>query len=105
MVAEAELAVRLRRLQAELRADLAALRARADETRELRATWERDGSLSRPVLILIAVNLHGWYTAAEAAYERVARLLDQAAPEGPAWHVDLLAQMRIEVPGLRPAVL
>jgi hypothetical protein len=102
MVIEAELAVRLRRLQVELRADIAALVARSTETRELSERWEATGALGRPELVLVAVNLHGWYTAAETAYERVARLLDQVVPEGPGWHADLLAQMRIEVPGLRP---
>jgi len=105
MVAEAELAVRLRRLQVELRANVAAMRARAAETRELDQRWESAGALSRPELVLVAVNLHGWYTAAETAYDRVARLLDQAVPAGAGWHADLLSQMRVDVPGLRPAVI
>lgn len=105
MVIESELAVRLQRLQTELQADLVALTARADEARSLRERWEATGTINRPELVLIAVNLHAWYTAAEAAYDRIARLLDQTVPEGSSWHVDLLAQMRIEVPGLRPAVI
>jgi hypothetical protein len=54
---------------------------------------------------LVAVNLHGWYTALETALERVARLLDQTVPDGGSWHLDLLAQMRLEVPGVRPAII
>ena len=48
MVAEPDLAVRLRRLQVELRADLAALAARAQETRELWERWQAAGTLARP---------------------------------------------------------
>jgi hypothetical protein len=53
----------------------------------------------------VAVNLHGWYTALETALERIGRLLDQSVPEGEAWHADLIAQMQLEVPGVRPAVI
>lgn len=54
---------------------------------------------------LVAANLHGWYTALETLCERVARQLDENVPTGPTWHIDLLSQMQIEVPGLRPQVL
>jgi hypothetical protein len=85
--------------------DRAALEARAAETAELMGRWDTDGRLGRPELVLLAVNLHGWYTALETALERVARLLDQSVPEGGSWHIDLLAQMKLDVPGVRPAVL
>jgi hypothetical protein len=49
--------------------------------------------------------LHGWYTALETALERIGRLLDQSVPDGEAWHADLIAQMQLEVPGVRPAVI
>lgn len=104
MVADPELAVRLTRLQVELRHDLAAMRARAAELRELLDRWNRTGTLPRPELVLVAVNLHGWYTALETGLERIARLLDQTVPTGPTWHVDLVAQMQLEVAGVRPAV-
>jgi hypothetical protein len=97
--------VRLTRLQAELRVDLAAIVARANETASLVARWEQDGSLPRSELIVVAVNLHGWYTAVECSYERVARLFDQSVPTGAAWHVELLSQMQIEIPGLRSSVM
>lgn len=97
--------VQLTRLQAELRVDLVAIAARADETAALVVRWEREGSLPRSELIVVAVNLHAWYTAVECAYERVARLLDHSLPQGPTWHVELLSQMQIEIPGLRPSVM
>jgi hypothetical protein len=73
--------------------------------RDLLARWEIDGGLGRAELVLIAVNLHGWYTAFEVGLERVARLLDESVPGGPSWHLDLIEQMRIDVPGLRPALI
>jgi hypothetical protein len=81
------------------------MEARASEVEQLMDGWDKAGALGRPELALLAVNLHGWYTALETALERIARLLDQSAPEGGSWHVDLLAQMKIDVPGVRPAAV
>ncbi len=57
------------------------------------------------VLALAAVALHGWYTGLESVLERVARQLDGDVPTGSRWHRELLTQMSVEVPRLRPAVL
>jgi hypothetical protein len=97
--------VRLARLQQSLAVDCEALEARAAEVEELVGHWQRDGNLPRPELVLLAVNLHGWYTALETAFERVARLVDQSVPAGSAWHLELLEQMQLELPGVRPAAL
>ena len=105
MVSDPEVVVRLARLTKELDADTAALDARGREIGELTQAWATAGGLARPELVLLAVNLHGWYTALETALERVARLLDQTVPAGNTWHVDLLAQMQVEIPGLRPSVV
>ena len=105
MVSDPEVVVRLTRLSKELDADMAALDARGREVGELTQAWATAGGLARPELVLLAVNLHGWYTALETALERVARLLDQTVPAGNTWHVDLLAQMQVEIPGLRPSVV
>jgi hypothetical protein len=105
MVREPEVVVRLRRLQAELATEMSALGGREQEVRDLLARWKSEGSLGRAELVLIAVNLHGWYTALETGLERVARLLDESIPDGPTWHLDLIEQMRIDIPGLRPALI
>jgi hypothetical protein len=105
MVREPDILVRLRRLQAEIAVDIAALKERDRETRELVARWDGEGTLGRPELVLVAVNLHGWYTALETALERVARPLDQSMPSGSSWHIDLLEQMRLDMPGLRGPLL
>ncbi|HVT06472.1 MAG TPA: hypothetical protein VHO67_03400 [Polyangia bacterium] len=85
--------------------DIAALKERERETRELVARWDVEATLGRPELVLVAVNLHGWYTALESTLERVARLLDQSMPVGSSWHIDLLEQMRLDMPGLRGPLL
>jgi hypothetical protein len=96
---------RLARLRAEIDADRSALDARTREVEALLTRWARDGALAREPLIVLAVNLHGWYTALETLLERIARLYDQSVPVGASWHVELLSQLAVEVPSLRPAVL
>jgi len=57
------------------------------------------------VLALAAVALHGWYTGLETMLERIARQLDGDVPDGARWHRELITQLSVEVPGVRPAVL
>jgi hypothetical protein len=105
MVREPQLLSRLARLAAEVGVDADALAARAVETSALLQTWRKAGAVARAELMLVATNLHGYYTALETLCERVARQLDENVPTGATWHVDLLSQMQVEVPGLRPHLL
>lgn len=95
---------RLARLLRELDLDVGALAARAAECGDLLALGDQR-PLSRPELVLLAVNLHGWYTGLETLLERVASLYDREVPSGSTWHADLLAQMGTTVPGWRPALV
>ncbi|RME50290.1 MAG: hypothetical protein D6790_21425 [Caldilineae bacterium] len=52
-----------------------------------------------------ALNLHGFYAAAERIFEDIAREVDGALPEGADWHRSLLLQMAAPVPRIRPAVI
>lgn len=52
-----------------------------------------------------AVAVHGWYSALEAALERIVRTLDGDVPQGDRWHRDLLSQATVELPDVRPPVL
>lgn len=52
-----------------------------------------------------ALSLHGFYSGAERILEWIARQVDGALPQGPAWHRELLGQMTLDVPGVRPPVL
>jgi hypothetical protein len=105
MTNEPDVAVRLSRLATELAIDLEALRARHAEVSSVLDATERERPLTRTELLVVAVNLHGWYTGLETALERIARLLDQTVPSGAAWHTELISQMQVEVRGLRPAAL
>ncbi len=105
MVREAASRTRLARLVRELDVDRDALQARATEVAQLLEAWPAEGPVDRLVLLAVTVNLHGYYTALETLFERVARLLDEEVPTGASWHTDLLSQMQTPVPDLRPAVL
>lgn len=52
-----------------------------------------------------ALNLHGFYSGVERLLEIIARDIDNLTPTGSTWHRDLLQQMKLEIPGVRPAVL
>ncbi|HVW30737.1 MAG TPA: hypothetical protein VHC69_35515 [Polyangiaceae bacterium] len=97
-------AARLSRLLAEIRVDRDALAVRGKDIAE-RLGRTADRGPSRDEILVLAMNLHGWYTALETLLERVARLLDESVPTGSSWHAELLDQMGVEVAGLRPAVL
>lgn len=49
--------------------------------------------------------LHDFYTGVEKIWELIARTVDGTVPSGDEWHKELLTQMNVEVPGLRPAVI
>jgi hypothetical protein len=53
----------------------------------------------------VALNLHSFYPAIERILEDIAREIAGAVPKGPEWHRDLLMQMSVEFPNIRPAVL
>lgn len=105
MVSEPAVLTRLARLLRELDVDLGALTARAQEVDALLARWRAEGELPRAELVLVAVNVHGYFTALETAFERTARLFDEEVPSGATWHSDLIEQMQTAVPGLRPALI
>jgi hypothetical protein len=105
MGADAGAIARLSRLLVDGRVDANALDERRNEIASLLEGEDRGRVLSRSDLLVLGVNLHAYYTALETLLERVARLVDEDTPSGANWHRDLLLQMRIELPGLRPAVI
>ncbi len=52
-----------------------------------------------------ALNLHGFYNGLERLFESLAHDLDDGVPSGAAWHRELLLQMEMQVPKVRPAVI
>lgn len=52
-----------------------------------------------------ALNLHGFYAGLERVFLTVAERIDESVPTGSAWHQELLRQMTIALPDVRPAVV
>lgn len=52
-----------------------------------------------------ALNLHGFYAGVERLFEAVALQMDGSLPKGEVWHRDLLDQMALDLPGLRPPII
>jgi hypothetical protein len=93
----------LERLRQELADDRRALEQHAAEARALAAEWA--APVGQRTLVLAGATVHFYFTALESILERVARALDQEVPGGERWHLELLSQGTVEVPGVRPAVL
>lgn len=53
----------------------------------------------------VALNLHGFYNGLELLFEMIVTTIDETQLQGAKWHQTLLAQMLVEIPNLRPAVL
>lgn len=57
------------------------------------------------MLRAVASVLLDYYTAAENIFKEVAKAIDGKVPEGQDWHKELLVQMKLNIPGIRPPVL
>ena len=53
----------------------------------------------------VALNLHGFYSGLERIFELIAVDLDGIKLGGEHWHIELLRQMTLELPEVRPPVL
>ncbi len=49
--------------------------------------------------------LHVFYTGIEKIFESIAKEIDNRIPLGEEWHSELLRQMTLDIPGLRPPVI
>jgi hypothetical protein len=49
--------------------------------------------------------LHDFYTGIEEIFESIAKEIDNRIPMGEEWHSELLRQMTLDIPGLRPPVI
>lgn len=49
--------------------------------------------------------LHDFYTGIEKIFEDIAKEVDRRIPMGDGWHSELLHQMTLDIPGLRPPVI
>ena len=53
----------------------------------------------------VALNLHSLYSGLERVLQLIALEVDEVTLGGDAWHVELLRQMSLELPQIRPAVV
>src|SRR3990172_2916179 len=53
----------------------------------------------------VALNLHSFYNGVERTMELIALEIDGITLGGEAWHSELLRQMQIELPSVRPALI
>lgn len=49
--------------------------------------------------------LHDFYTGIEKIFHDIAKEIDRRIPLGESWHTELLSQMTLDIPGLRPPVI
>ncbi len=70
-----------------------------------RQAAQRAGADQDMFIDSVALNLHGFYAGVERLCEAVAVQLDGSLPKGEVWHRDLLDQMTLDLPGLRPPVI
>ncbi|MDZ7364093.1 MAG: hypothetical protein ONB46_25770 [candidate division KSB1 bacterium] len=52
-----------------------------------------------------AMHLQSYYTGVEHILKTIATKIDGSIPEGDRWHKDLLDQVAIEIPRVRPVVI
>ncbi|MEO0456933.1 MAG: hypothetical protein AAF152_10185 [Cyanobacteria bacterium P01_A01_bin.114] len=64
-----------------------------------------DSTAYQGILGGIAMNLQSFYTGAERIFTAVAKGIDGSRPQGEKWHQDLLDQMSVEIPDVRPALI
>lgn len=85
------------------------------ETEELEATvkavsdhWTRAQALPEhydAFIHSVALNLHAFYSGLERIFGKIANVLDGGVLGGESWQKELLPQMTLDLPGVRPAVL
>lgn len=69
--------------------------------------WERSKTAADQDAYLnsVAFNLHGFYSGLERIFELIAVDLDGIKLGGDHWHIELLRQMTLDLPQIRPPVL
>ena len=53
----------------------------------------------------VALNIHSFYSGLERLFEKISYAVDGYMPKGVNWHQELLNQMALEIPNVRPAVI
>ena len=87
------------RLAAEIDSELEALAALGEEFADTPKGNEIHSVRARGSI------LHDFYNGVARVFLRIARELNSGVPRGEQWHRDLIADMALTIPGLRPAVI
>jgi hypothetical protein len=82
--------------------ELQATVERAERALEAASKRERNYDL---YLDSAALSLHDYYSGLERIFHQVAATVDHSEPGGREWHRELLTQMSVAIPRVRPAVL
>ena len=53
----------------------------------------------------VALNLHSFYSGVEKIFKIIAKEIDESFPDKSNWHEELLIQMSLNVPNIRPPVI
>ena len=53
----------------------------------------------------VALSLHDFYNGLERLFERIAENVDEYKPGGINWHREILNQMILEIPNVRPSII
>ncbi|MFW6388092.1 MAG: hypothetical protein ACOC0B_02345 [bacterium] len=89
----------VRRLAREIESELSDLERLPNELETTPRTQDSTALRARGSI------LHDFYTATERIFIRVADELDGGAPKGDHWHAQLLRNMSLDLPDIRPAVI
>lgn len=73
-----------------------------EKQNELPSVYLKDDTF---VLRATASILHDFYVSVENIFKIICKELDESMPEGSDWHVQLLKQVSMEIPGVRPKVI
>jgi hypothetical protein len=96
---------RFARLAASVREERDRLARVVQETAEALKQLSTSDSPSTLELRGLGDILHDFYTGAERIFSKIAPELNGGVPAGVAWHHELLDNMTLELPGIRPAVI
>ncbi|MCO6452923.1 MAG: hypothetical protein J5I90_19220 [Caldilineales bacterium] len=90
-------------VSAHIRRGLAELKIIVERTESI---WQQSLRSSDDYYVdAAALNLHSYYAGAERIFEMIATRIDRSLPDSAHWHKELLEQMTLEIPGVRPAIL
>lgn len=96
---------RYRLLAGRIRTELVGLGKVVEQAQGAIARAEQQPDNAAYFIAAAAFELHSLYAGIERVFELIASDVDNNRPQGSNWHRDLLAQMTLTVPKIRPAVI